>query len=211
VVEHFENGPNAALREAARVLRSEGMLLASVPYSSPVRRAISALGLRKGFWRPMSAAAVDLPGAFSGRQFWQYAFTPGEFTHALGEAGFRVVARLPYAVVWGLYELPFVEQAVASFRRRRRRGTATPQESMAPPDSGLAGASHRGRSFLTRLVVSEDRSVPVLGRLVALLGALSANMMMFVAIKDDRPPVAHGARAERGSEGEDAPPLGGGS
>ena len=46
VVEHFEDGPDTALREAWRVLRSGGVFLVSVPYCSPLRRAALALGLR---------------------------------------------------------------------------------------------------------------------------------------------------------------------
>jgi SAM-dependent methyltransferase len=196
VVEHFEDGPDAALREAWRVLRSDGVFLASVPYCSPLRRASLALGLRTGYWRPMSAAAIDLSGSPSGRRFWQYAFTPREFTRALGQAGFHVVARHPYSVVWGLYELPFVEKAIVGLRRWRRGETSTPKESLTPPVAGVGGAGRRsaGRSVLMRLVVSEDRSVPVLGHLVALLGALSANMMMFVAVKDARHRSEHGGR-----------------
>jgi SAM-dependent methyltransferase len=187
VVEHFEGGPDAALREAWRVLRSGGLLLASVPYSSPLRRAASALGLRAGSWRPMRAAAMDLSRPPDGLRFWQYAFTPREFTRALVEAGFRVIDRQPYALVWGLYELPLVEETVVRLRRWRRRRKGAPQLPLARSDSTAAGVSQPllPPSLSTRLVVSEDRSVPVLGRLVALLGVLSANMIMFVAIKDD--------------------------
>ena len=40
VVEHFEDGPEVALREAIRVLKDDGTLLVSVPYYSPLRRLL---------------------------------------------------------------------------------------------------------------------------------------------------------------------------
>ena len=76
VAEHFEDGPQALLREAARVLRDGGVMVISVPWLSPLRR----LQLR----RP--------PRPPQGAVFYQYFFTRAEIVAAVEAAGFDVVA-----------------------------------------------------------------------------------------------------------------------
>jgi hypothetical protein len=76
VAEHFEDGPHALLREAARVLRDGGVMVISVPWVSPLRRLPR--------WRP----AGPPPGA----AFYQYFFTRDEMVAAVQAAGFEVEA-----------------------------------------------------------------------------------------------------------------------
>jgi SAM-dependent methyltransferase len=85
VVEHDPDGPDAILREAARVVPSGGALLLSVPYWNGVRRLATPYLRRQA--RQTRAA---------GGQFYQYAFTRGELGRRLAAHGFAVTAFHPY-------------------------------------------------------------------------------------------------------------------
>lgn len=172
VVEHFEDGPEAALAEARRVLRDDGVLLISVPYLSPVRRLVS---LSRREW-----LMVDRPVAHGyrpcGYEFFQYAYSRAEFSRLLTRAGLRVIGHQGYAVLWGLSELPgFARFTVASGN----------EVQATAPSGSVSGLPHpKGMSLIRRLVVSEDATVPVLGLGVRLMRLLAANMMMYVCVRD---------------------------
>jgi SAM-dependent methyltransferase len=85
VVEHDPAGPDAVVAEAARVLRSGGTLVLSVPYWNGARRLLTPRLLREG--RRLQAA---------GGQFYQFAFTRAEVRAFLEAHGLRVLSFHPY-------------------------------------------------------------------------------------------------------------------
>ena len=85
VVEHDENGPEAIVAEAARVLAPGGRLLLSVPYWNGVRRALTPHLVREG--RRVRA---------TGGAFYQFAFTRREVRAFLEAHRFRVTSFHPY-------------------------------------------------------------------------------------------------------------------
>jgi hypothetical protein len=112
--------------------------------------------------------------------FWQYAFGVKEFSRLLEKAGFTVERTFPYAILFGLFDLPLFGQLVA-----RRAKAAAPCGGCAPhPSDGLP--RKESASVAKRLLVTEDRAIPVLGVLVELAGRLVANMMMYVCSKAER-------------------------
>lgn len=219
VVEHFEAGAHEALREARRVLKRSGVLLISVPYDSPLRRAVS-FGRRD--WRRVSGAAVDSAEERGARQFFQYAYTRREFERMLEGAGLRVLSTQGYSILWGVQEFPFAARAAGALNRRRAQeegtppvaesASATPESSGATRGEGESGAQRAAASgdassashvaatgatigsqtLLRRLVISEDVSVPVAGLMVRALRWACANMMMYVCVRDDFRPEAEG-------------------
>jgi len=85
VVEHDPDGPDAIVREAARVLRPGGILLLSVPYWNGVRRLFGGYLARR-----------NARTAASGGQFYQYVFSRGEVRAFLRARGFQVRSFHPY-------------------------------------------------------------------------------------------------------------------
>jgi ubiquinone/menaquinone biosynthesis C-methylase UbiE len=176
VVEHFESGAEEALQEARRVLRREGVLLISVPYFSPVRRFL--LPWRKD-WRRISRAKSNDDGG-NGNRFFQYAYTKSEFQNLLRAAGFRVIASQGYSVLWGLSELPFVSVLLGKWQARRKQTV----RQAGDPRCQANLTNQASTSLIKRVVVSEDASMPIAGIAVCILRWASANMMMYVCLRD---------------------------
>jgi SAM-dependent methyltransferase len=84
VLEHFQDGPQKALSEAARVLSLNGVAIVSVPYLNPMRKRMLAELRRRG----RQAEGY----------FYQYYFSVEEFTSYLAAAGFEVVGLFAYGV-----------------------------------------------------------------------------------------------------------------
>jgi SAM-dependent methyltransferase len=110
VAEHFEEGPDAVLREAARVLRDGGVMVISVPWLSPLRRL----------------QRVRPPGPPNGAVFYQYFFTRREMVAAVESAGFTVTA------VDGYGTLKTLRDEWRALRARGRTPAARPAVSKAP-------------------------------------------------------------------------------
>ena len=178
VVEHFEGGAERALAEARRVLTPTGTLLVSVPYHSPMKRALAFT--RSGEWRRVARPVVDQANA-DGRQFYQYAYTVPEFSRMLTAAGLRVVGTQGYAIAWGLYDLAAIRRLAARFEGRGRQASANGAAgAQAGPRDPQHVSAPAAVSWLRRLAVAEDATVPGAGWLVRLGRWGCANMMMYV-------------------------------
>lgn len=178
VVEHFEVGAEESLNEARRVLKKDGVLLISVPYHNPLRKMLSTF--RNGEWRVVDSSSTDDNGPLNGKKFFQYAYTRREFQKLLENAGLCVIKTQGYAVLWGLYEIPFLNpQGKSEFNAN---SPETEKREVSAVDIKPL-ISDREVSLVKRLVVSEDASVPVLGLGVSFLRWAAANMMMYVCIR----------------------------
>ncbi|MEK6281562.1 MAG: methyltransferase domain-containing protein [Acidobacteriota bacterium] len=210
VVEHFETGVEPALREARRVLRPEGVLMISVPYLSLLRRVLSPL--KSSLWKRVPGAEVDAEGARDGRQFFQYVYTRREFEKILETAGFRVIGAQGYGILWGLYDVAFLQKlgekltpgnasgssTAVSQNEERSQATVTDSNGRGRTGGSLPGFHSQSetqthsanpsvytssRSLIKRLIVNEDDGVPIVGRSIPFMRWACANMMMYVCVK----------------------------
>ena len=88
VMEHRQEGPEPFLREAYRVLNKDGIALISVPFFLWLRKIKALIGL------------YDTKTL--GRDFYQYAFEPKEFSGLLKLVGFEIIDRTSYDVLTGV-------------------------------------------------------------------------------------------------------------
>ncbi|MFQ5640328.1 MAG: methyltransferase domain-containing protein [bacterium] len=83
VIEHFEHGPQQALREAHRILKPDGLAFVTTPYETVLRKVLSHpvrtlyFLLRKLRGQP--------------NYFWEYRFSKKELRSFLEEAGFEII------------------------------------------------------------------------------------------------------------------------
>jgi len=104
VLDHIEEGPQAALREAHRVLSLDGVLICAVTHFNLVRR-----------FRPR--VQQPLPN----HHFYHWAFLAREVQKMLNAAGFRVVERRPYNVMKTLTdEFGLVKKAAGAYGPKQK-------------------------------------------------------------------------------------------
>jgi ubiquinone/menaquinone biosynthesis C-methylase UbiE len=83
VIEHFEHGPQAALKEAYRILKPGGLAFVTTPYLTVLRRLLA---------HPIRSLYFGIR-RLRGRQnyFWEYRFTKKELQRFLNDAGFEII------------------------------------------------------------------------------------------------------------------------
>jgi SAM-dependent methyltransferase len=115
VVEHFEEGPQLALKEAYRILRPGGLIFVSVPTMNvvrtilrrPLRNLINRAAMLPAFLRqasrtskppqPVSPNAPAVPGGKARYcHFTEYRYSRSELQTFLKQAGFEVLETVPH-------------------------------------------------------------------------------------------------------------------
>jgi SAM-dependent methyltransferase len=118
LIEHWTEGPAAILQEHYRVLKPGGVAIITVPLHSTVRqwkrrlwfdeisglpRGVGRLLLRGGSLRPnrLDPAPYAVHPAYG--PFFEYRLTRDEFSRAVAQAGFEILAHQPLAHMDGVY------------------------------------------------------------------------------------------------------------
>jgi SAM-dependent methyltransferase len=124
-VEHSVEGPEEALREFRRVLRSGGIAVVTVPYLSPLRRVVrepsqrlrtnpmlrkmrgkstglTRVGLGQALANARPGRAVNVSATPTGWEFFEYQFDGRAMREAVTKVGFEVVEEFPFASDHGL-------------------------------------------------------------------------------------------------------------
>ncbi len=83
VIEHFENGPQPALKEALRILKPDGYAIITTPYLNPLRQLFS---------HPIRSIFFFFARLIGKKTyFWEYRFTENELVGYIKDAGFEIV------------------------------------------------------------------------------------------------------------------------
>ena len=83
VLEHFEHGPEKALAEAIRILKSGGLVFITVPLLTPLRKYI-AHPIRNLYF--LKQKLIGKPS-----YFWEYRYTREELRGYIEKAGFNII------------------------------------------------------------------------------------------------------------------------
>lgn len=169
VMEHFEEGPSLALREAYRVLQNDGYLLMTVPWINFSRQIEDLIPFRT----PQDYVLVrsfsrHLPPV-EGWRFYQYYFKRKEILDVLRQAGFYPVWTRGVSIVWGI----------------KKWMNRQPESWM--PESGTVTSFIRSRvnrrHQLRTLLLTEHSQNRVVDILLGLIGLLFGHMMLVVSRK----------------------------
>ncbi|HET8580416.1 MAG TPA: class I SAM-dependent methyltransferase [Nitrospiraceae bacterium] len=153
VMEHFPDGPAVVLREVRRVLDRGGVLLCTVPYFNPLRRA------RRYLTAPVSPEL----------RFYEWAFSRKEFTTILQDFGFKIECTMAYSPLKTLRdEFPAVRTSAERVRM------ILPPSVDSDGRKGLRLAARGCARICARACVRAlERSTP--------LRLLAGHMMIYVA------------------------------
>jgi ubiquinone/menaquinone biosynthesis C-methylase UbiE len=91
-IEHDVNGPEAALAEMRRVLRSGAVAYCTVPCMNVLRRC-GLMALKD--WVVCNPTIRRLAGRKQDVEFFEYVFTPAEYAAVLEQAGFELLRLVP--------------------------------------------------------------------------------------------------------------------
>ncbi len=182
VVEHFEDGPYVALREAHRVLKPRGYLIISVPFYNLVRYVnnhfLGKIEKSKRYvWLDKPASKVK----YDEYIFFQYAYKKHEFRSILEQAGFRVLFSKKIGFLWGLRELNTID----SFLKRFESSNTSNKVVGYSKSNGLImkkeskNNSDTLKLFIKGIIIKENIG---LCPPIAILQALFANMIYFICV-----------------------------
>ncbi|MDD5423554.1 MAG: class I SAM-dependent methyltransferase [Candidatus Omnitrophica bacterium] len=183
VMEHFEDGPDRALKEAYRVLKKgKGLLLMTVPYVNVVRRArlfVSGEARTGGlFHRSVEKCGPD--GIVSpGLVFCEYAFDAGSIKRYLKDNGFVMDEVYPTDFLWG--EIGSLIRRFVGARRSLPMSSPQRAASRAGVPSDAARRDNALKELMHSLFVTEDRESLLYRLTIGKLNYVSGHMVFITA------------------------------
>lgn len=179
VIEHFEEGPNAPLREARRVLKKNGYLLATVPYISLLRRLYFSIFPTKkgnGFLQKKCKKCQCDPYLPKSYNFCEYFFDVISLTPYFKANDFLIEKTYPTDLLWGEIGLP-----LRKLMRRYQEG----KTKIINKIIGVPASEADKKPFIKRLIcdflITENRNNIFFRIPLTLLNYLNGHMVLFIA------------------------------
>ncbi|MBN1794133.1 MAG: class I SAM-dependent methyltransferase [Candidatus Omnitrophica bacterium] len=184
VIEHFEEGPDEALKEARRVLAEGGILLATVPYLNLLRRS-------KLLFRTETKSDVNLikkrprctkDSGIEGYAFTSYAFDRTSLMPFFEKYGFSVEEVYPCNFLQGELGKPI--RCMLERRKtggRTARGISGEVAGIVESDAATRGQENVLKQALRSFLITQDYTNLIFRYPLKLLNYLSGHMVLFVA------------------------------
>lgn len=128
VFEHFEEGPEAAIEEAKRLLSDNGIFMLTMPYQNTFRkikftfldiirklRGESYIITNIGFIKRANQRHKPDKHPDGIMKFHEYIYTRKEIMVLLASKGFKIEYYSPCSIIWGLLELPLMHEIYKYF------------------------------------------------------------------------------------------------
>lgn len=180
VMEHFEEGPARPLKEARRVLKKGGRLLATVPYVNLLRRlsflVFSAKETGGVLQRKVDGCSAE-PEVSETYRFHQYLFDAGSLAPYFKDNGFSIEGAHPMDLLWG--EVGLALQKFIVKRRDDKSPSPNPDKDAAVKD--LTKKRSLIKTLAYDFFVTENRDNIFFALPLAALNFLSGHMILFVA------------------------------
>jgi len=184
VIEHFPDGPDKPLKEARRVLKKGGLLLATVPYINLIRRLIFTISkrtLNEELLRERVTHCCDASEILADYKFCEYIFDVKSLTPYFSNNGFLIEAAYPTNFLWG--ELGFLIRKFIN--RQSNKSKRIDMNYMAVDKNGDDQSIGRCSSLLKNLaysfLVTEDIGNIFFKIPITALNYLSGHLILFVA------------------------------
>jgi len=177
VVEHFEEGPFKALKEAHRVLKKDGTLIITVPFLNIARRIKDSFytGDKYIVTNKFEKDAIN-------SNFSLYYFNASEFKKILNETGFKILFCHGCSVAWGFRNFRMIDTL---FRLREAKKPSYQKTKKAMSN---LNCSKRQNNQIVELVkdilIRERRDKWYLRPIVSLFQSFCGELVVFVCKKD---------------------------
>ena len=179
VIEHFEEGPDKALKEARRVLKKDGILLATVPYVNLIRRIcflFSETGKGEGYFQKKCAFCRHDGHPPAEHKFSDYSFDIKSLIAYFRNNNFVLEKSYPTDLMWG---------EIGISLQRHMAGCEKNKDIGMQKDNASASGKTKRPSFIRNLVydflITENRDNIFLRIPLTALNYLSGHMILFVA------------------------------
>ena len=187
VFEHFEEGPSTVIKEARRILKKGGILLATVPYISILRKILCqahpVLLSEQNRILQIRANNCEMDKPPEDYNFCEYLFDVMALTPYFEENGFLINRTYPISFLWGV--LGGVPRNCIRKYLKKNEGKGSDKTAKEQNASVRSHAAENKRSFIENMaydfLISENRDNIFYRLPLMALNKLAGAMVLFVA------------------------------
>lgn len=189
VIEHFEEGPQAAIKEARRILKDGGIFMVNVPYENLFRaikfnilnfmRKLTKQSYIKtcvGFIQKVNTYFTP-EKKYCNMEFHEYICNKREILKELESNGFKVIYSTPCSMIWGMLELPFMNKIYKLIYNNLHERDKKPRYTAKT-------GNQQKRNLAKDIFIFEKRSGIFKNIIVTLFGYMFGNLFLVVCRKD---------------------------